>query len=71
MKYPLKWSKKEIIERVKAYDNKTLIEEALTLAGGDDYDGGMTNKGAFEYNTLLEELNRRLKEIGFIKEPLQ
>lgn len=68
MKYPLKWSKEKILEQVKAYDNQKLVEETLYLAGGDDYDGCFTNKGQFEYNALLEELNRRLIEIGFIKE---
>ena len=66
MKYPLKWSKKEILERVKSYDNNTLLQETIDLGAGDSYDGCFTNKGQFEYDALLNELNERLVKIGFI-----
>lgn len=45
---------------VLALSNRRLLERALDLAGGDDYDGAFTFAGEFEFSLLQEELNRRL-----------
>jgi len=40
-----------------------LLEETLSLAGGDDYDiGCFTVEGGREYELLINELNIRLKD---------
>lgn len=60
------WSKKEILERVAGYDNVTLFDQALIKSGGDDYDGAFTSQGSFEFDTVANELHRRLVESGFL-----
>ena len=47
---------------INQYDNKTLLEETIKLAGGDDYDAGCYSKrGKIRFEMLQRELNRRLK----------
>lgn len=56
------WSKDEVRKRIQGYTNEKLLEEALLAAGGDDYDGGWTNYGVFEYSVLHTELYTRLAD---------
>lgn len=52
----------EIAEDVKEMDNKTLLDEVLFLAQGDDYDGEFTKEGEWQYDYLVMELENRLKD---------
>jgi len=70
-KSEVKWSKQKIIDRVLAYSNEDLIYNVLSLAGGDDYDGGFTPSGNFEYGISLKELSKRLISVGFIEKELE
>ena len=58
--------KNETLDMVKTLSNDELIARTLNLAGGDDYDGCHTHKGSYEYEQLLNELNKRLKIYNFI-----
>lgn len=60
-KLKLKWEL-EFHERVLKMSNAELLEEVLCLAGGDDYDGCFTTRGAREYDILFMELNYRLED---------
>lgn len=60
------WSKEEVIDKVKKMSNNALLDETLSLAAGDSYDGCFTREGEFEYETLQAELYSRLKECGFL-----
>ena len=55
-------------EKIKALSNEELLEAALELAGGDDYDGCFTDKGWRTFERLKTELYSRLLEIGFLAE---
>lgn len=48
--------------RIAALSNAALLDETLSLAGGDDYDGCFTKEGAVSYELLEAELRRRLEE---------
>jgi len=63
----LKW-KEKFLEQIKNYSNEELLWECLGLAGGDDYDGCFTKQGEWKYGELQVELQRRLIEVGFLKE---
>jgi len=45
---------------IRALSNAELMEEVLRLAGGDDWDGGFTTFGAWEYDFAKTELRTRL-----------
>jgi|GEM_PF-4771145 len=47
---------------IKAMSNADLLDEALFLAQGDDYDGGFSKRGQWEYDHVVEELKLRLSE---------
>lgn len=47
-------------ERIAKLENFTLLEAALNLAGGDDFDGSFTKEGEIEYDLMKEELSSRL-----------
>ncbi len=53
--------------QVQALSNNDLYYDTLDLAGGDDYDGCYTDHGEFVYGLLREELDSRLKAIGFLE----
>lgn len=48
--------------RIANLNNSALFDETLEAAGGDDYDGGFTQRGTVTYDLLREELERRLKD---------
>jgi hypothetical protein len=54
-----KW-KIEEEKRISLLSNSELLEETISLAGGDDYDGCFTVRGDFIYGKLYNELNKRL-----------
>lgn len=56
---------KEVLEKISQLDNVDLLQETLALAGGDDYDGCMTERGGWEYQELQKELDSRLARSGF------
>ncbi len=56
-----RWMVKRQAE-IKATSNSHLLDEALFLAQGDDWDGGFTNRGRREYDQVVEELRSRLSE---------
>jgi len=58
---------KIIKNRVKTYDDVTLLNATIGLAGGDDYDGEFTAEGSYEFEQHRKELAKRLKKIGFLK----
>lgn len=62
----MKWSKKLINKEVAEMNNSQLLEETIDLAGGDDYDGFFTPKGTYTFRALSDELEKRLKLIGFL-----
>ena len=53
---------KEIIERVSRMSNLELLDETLSMAQGDDYDGCFTKRGAWEFDCLNRELRERLAD---------
>jgi len=63
----LQW-RQEILDRVKKLTNGELVNETLSLAAGDDYDGCMTARGAWEFKALQEELYTRLFVAEFLTE---
>ena len=48
------------------WSNQELLNETLSLAQGDDYDGCFTYLGQIEYNCYQEELEQRLRDCGFL-----
>ncbi len=56
---------------VKLMDNQTLLQRTLWDAVGDDYDGCFTTKGLWKFKFLLEEVNVRLMNAGFINERVE
>lgn len=48
--------------QAKEFSNVSLLEETLSAAAGDDYDGCFTDFGAFQYGVLKLELYDRLKD---------
>jgi len=63
-----KW-KQTIIENTRNQPNGNLLSDLLWLANGDDYDGGFTDRGTWEYHYLVSELITRLSKIGFLTPP--
>ncbi len=56
-------TKKTEQERVALLDDKSLLNETLSMAQGDDYDGCFTSNGRITMDLLEAELRRRfLKE---------
>lgn len=55
----LLWQQEYLIS-ISQLSNRALLEEALDLAGGDDWDGCFTKRGSWKYTQLREELERRL-----------
>lgn len=49
------------------YTNEELLKTTLGLAGGDWYDGEFTAQGEYEYDGLKGELEKRLRDVGFLK----
>lgn len=64
-----KWTA-SVIERIQpqvvALSNEDLYDEYTTFAGGDDYDGCHSQEGLIVWYELRDELDRRLKKIGFL-----
>ena len=46
--------------------NTDLLDEVISLAAGDDWDGMFTKEGEWEFQQLKSELNFRLTQVGFI-----
>ena len=55
----------QTLENISQLDNVDLLQATLGLAGGDDYDGCMTERGEWEYQELQKELDSRLAKNGF------
>ena len=53
--------------RIPELSNNDLLDEAFSLAGGDDYDGAWTSAGHVSYMLLIRELDQRLIKIGFLE----
>ena len=62
----IKW-KERFLNEIKNYTNEQLLERCLDSAGGDDYDGGFSDRGYWMYEELQVELNKRLVEVGFLQ----
>ncbi len=58
----LSWRKREREAEIRGLSNADLLDEVLQLAGGDDYDGGFTQFGLWEYEFAKTELQTRLAE---------
>ena len=59
-----KWQK-EFLEDISKMSNPELLDATLLLAGGDDYDGCMTDRGEWEFAQLTTTLDERLAKSGF------
>jgi hypothetical protein len=59
MKKTLKWQQKIIDEETKL-TNTELYESVLSLAQGDEQDGGMSDRCCWEYDYLEKKLRERL-----------
>jgi len=46
---------------ISKMSNRELLDETLSLAGGDDYDGYFTKLGAWKCSVLTIELEKRLE----------
>ncbi len=55
------WQDK-IIEFEKTLSNRELFDEVINQAAGDDYDGGFTTHGDWEFRYLRDKLERRLAD---------
>ena len=55
----LMWQKKFLV-RISKLSDKDLLGETLEMASGDDYDGGFTERGYWEYEQLRKALDKRL-----------
>lgn len=64
-KKELKWQVAEKT-RVSALSNYSLLEETLSAAQGDDYDGCFTSRGQWTFDNLKEELESRLRKVSFL-----
>ena len=53
-------------KEISGCSNIDLLESTIYLAGGDDYDGCFTERGAWEFEALKQELKERLIKINFI-----
>ena len=54
-----KW-KIEFVASVDKLSNGELLDETLSAAQGDDYDGEFSHQGQWEYEYLILELQNRL-----------
>ena len=62
-----KWQEK-FANSVIAMSNKELLDATLEAASGDDYNGGFTNAGWWEFCFLKYQLYAKMIMIGFIPE---
>ena len=53
-------------ERVKLLENRQLFEDYSELLAGDDREGSFISGGGIAMQVLTEELESRLKAIGFL-----
>lgn len=53
-------------EQLPAMSNSELLAEFRALAGGDDYDGSLTEGGRAAFEELERELFSRLQGVGFL-----
>jgi hypothetical protein len=60
-----------IVERIKGLTNAALVQETIGAASGDDYDGGFTDWGSFEFEQLKVELQWRLRRAKFIEDGVE
>lgn len=60
-----KW-KEELGERIARYSNLELLTDTLAQERGDDYDGGMTSRGAYTLTIFRQELATRLYVYNFL-----
>jgi hypothetical protein len=60
-----KWQQ-EFLAWAKGLHDAALLAETLGAAGGDDYDGCFTSRGAWQYEALTEELLARLVKSGYL-----
>ena len=56
----------ELKERVKLLENHQLFEDYSELLADNDWEGSFTPGGGIAMQTLTEELESRLKAIGFL-----
>lgn len=61
----LKWQQ-EIIDRIATMSNDDLLDNTITAAQGDDWDGCFTERGLWEFTALQNELCARLIDAGFL-----
>ena len=54
-----KW-KRDTLEQMYAYSNSKLLDETVSAAAGDDYDGCFTDRGEWKYVALRTMLEIRL-----------
>lgn len=47
--------------------NDELLNDVINLAGGDSWEGDLTDHGAEVFNLMRKELTFRLKAIGFLE----
>ena len=52
---------RKVIDRATSLSNKDLLDEVLSLAQGDDWDGSFTKHGLWEYEYHKAELEKRLE----------
>ena len=50
----------KVIERVARLSNEELLDEVLSQAQGDSWDGNFTENGLWEYEYYKTELKKRL-----------
>lgn len=53
--------------RISKLSNSQLLNDALFLTRGDDWEGEFTECGETTCRLLIDELEKRLKEIKFLK----
>jgi hypothetical protein len=63
----LKWQR-EISDKAHSTSNNELFDWLLECASGDDYDGGFTDRGFWEFEHLKKEMRERLIKSGFLIE---
>jgi hypothetical protein len=66
----LKWQKEYACE-VKLMDNQTLLQEILDDSAGDVGDGDFTSGGLWMFKFLIEEINVRLMNAGWMNERVE
>jgi len=54
--------KEQYLLTISKMSNRELLDETISMGGGDDFDiGCFTTHGKLEYDTLREELEKRLE----------